>query len=107
MSAEAAPRCRRGHLYPRRARAARIPDLQPERLPDSAGRSAQARARAGLQPRDRRPLPLRRAQRQGRGIPAPVRLSQSQEPGRRRAGMVGPGGSQDAEVLKTVVSGKW
>ncbi len=41
---EAAAGRRRGPLRARRARAARIPDLQPRRTPDSAERSAQARA---------------------------------------------------------------
>ena len=81
------------------ARAARIPDLQHRRTPDSAGRSAEARERTRFQPRDRGALPLRRAQRQGGGFPAAGGIQESAQPGGRNSGLGGSRRSEDAEVL--------
>ncbi len=69
-----------------------------------AGRAARAHERAGLQPRNRGPLPQRRAQRQGRDSTAPGRLRQSQEPGRRHPRLVRQGGPKLAEVLGSALS---
>ncbi len=97
-------RRRRKPFRARRARAPRIPDLQYRRPSDSAGRPAETRQRTGFQPGDRGPLPLRCAQRQGRGFSPPGRIQESAQPGRRNSGLGRPGRSQDAEVLKAVVS---
>ena len=58
---EAPPGRGRRPVRARRARAARIPDLQHRRISDSAGRSAEARQRTRFQPRDRGALQMRRA----------------------------------------------
>ena len=74
---EAAAGRGRRPFRPRRARTARISDLQYRRTSDSAGRSAEARERTRFQPRDRGPLPLRRTQRQGGGLPASSGIQES------------------------------
>ncbi len=92
--------CGRKSIHPRRARAARISDLQHRWTSDSAGRPAEARERTRFQPGDCGALPFRRAQRQGRGLPAPGGIQESAQPGWRDSGLGGSGGSEDAEILK-------
>ena len=97
---EAASGRERRFVRARRARAARIPDLQHRRISDSAERSAEARERTRLQPRNRRPLQDGRTQRKSRRIPAAGGLQESAQSGGRNHGVVGSRGSESAEVLK-------
>ena len=90
---------RRRRIYSGRARTARIPDLQPRRLSDSAGRSAEASERTRLQPRDCRPLSQRRTQRQGRRLPSQSGLWQGKQSGGRHSCLGRPGRSPGAEIL--------
>ena len=97
---KAAARCRRKPVRAGRARTARISDLQHRRTLDPARRPAETRERTGFQPGDRRPLPLRRAQRQSGGLPAPGRLQESSQPGRRNSGLGRPRRSRRCQSTK-------
>ncbi len=77
------------------------------RISDSAERSAEARERTRLQPRDRRPLQDGRTQRQGRSVPAAGGIQEGAQPGRRDYGLVGSRGSEGAEVLMRTRPPQW